>query len=157
MPIAYSSDLRDRVVAAVMAGGACRAVAATFQISVASVVKWSQRFRQTGVAAAKPRGGRPGLMLAGERDWIIGRLQAKPDLTLRRLVEELEARGVRASYGAVWRVVHAAGYSFKKRRCLPASRTAPMSRGGGRAGNATSKSSIRAASSSSTRPGPRPI
>lgn len=49
---AYSLDLRDRVVAAVAAGQSCRAVAATFKVSVASVVKWSQRFRATGSAAA---------------------------------------------------------------------------------------------------------
>ena len=30
----------------------CRAMAATFGVSVASVVKWSQRFRASGSAAA---------------------------------------------------------------------------------------------------------
>jgi hypothetical protein len=45
---AYSLDLRERVVAAVAAGESCRAVAATFKVSVASVVKWSQRYRATG-------------------------------------------------------------------------------------------------------------
>jgi len=44
---AYSLDLRERVVAAVAAGESCRSVAATFKVSVASVVKWSQRFRAT--------------------------------------------------------------------------------------------------------------
>ena len=52
MPRAYSLDLRERVVAAVAAGESCRAVATTFKVSVASVVKWSQRFRATGSAAA---------------------------------------------------------------------------------------------------------
>jgi helix-turn-helix protein len=50
----YSLDLRERVVAAVMAGENCRAVAASFRVSVAAVVKWSQRFRATGSAAARP-------------------------------------------------------------------------------------------------------
>jgi Transposase len=44
---AYSLDLRERVVAAVVAGESCRSVAATFKVSVASVVKWSKRFRAT--------------------------------------------------------------------------------------------------------------
>ena len=57
MPRAYSLDLRERVVAAVAAGESCRGVAKTFKVSVASVVKWSQRFRATGSAAAKPVGG----------------------------------------------------------------------------------------------------
>jgi transposase len=50
---AYSLDRRERVVTAVAAGKNCRAVAATFKLSVASVVKWSQRFRTTGSAAAR--------------------------------------------------------------------------------------------------------
>ena len=55
---AYSLDLRERVVATVAAGESCRSVAATFKVSVASVVKWSQRFRATGSAAAHKVGGR---------------------------------------------------------------------------------------------------
>ena len=54
MARAYSLDLRKRVVAAVASGQTCRAVAERFGVSVASVVKWSQRFRATGSAAAKP-------------------------------------------------------------------------------------------------------
>ena len=45
----YSLDLRERVVAAVNSGQSCRAVATTFGVSVASVVKWSQRFRNTEI------------------------------------------------------------------------------------------------------------
>lgn len=114
MPRAYSRDLRDRVVAAVAAGGSCRSVAGTFQISVASVVKWSQRFRATGSAAAKPMGGRRLYSLAPHRDWLLARLAAAPDLTLRALVVELHDRGVVTSYGSVWRIMHAARMSFKK-------------------------------------------
>jgi hypothetical protein len=47
----YSLDL-ERVVAAVAAGESCRKVAATYKVSVASVVRWSQRFRASGSAAA---------------------------------------------------------------------------------------------------------
>jgi transposase len=43
MARAYSLDLRERVVAAVASGQSCRLVAKTFMVSVASVVKWSQR------------------------------------------------------------------------------------------------------------------
>jgi transposase len=114
MPRAYSLDLRERVVAAVAAGESCRKVAGTFKISVASVVKWSQRFRATGSAAAKRMGGRRVRSLEGERDWLLARLEAVPDLTLRGLVAELGDRGVVTSYGSVWRIVHHAGISFKK-------------------------------------------
>ena len=110
----YSFDLRERVVAAVAAGGSCRAVAATYKVSVASVVKWSQRHRKTGSSAAKRMGGHRQRSLAKERDWLLARLAAVPDLTLRALVMELGERGVVTSYGSVWRVVHDAGISFKK-------------------------------------------
>jgi transposase len=110
----YSLDLRERVVAAVAAGESCRKVAETYQISVASVVKWSQRFRASGSVAAKRMGGTRPRLLAGKRDWLLARLAAKPDLTLRALVVELGERGVVTSYGSVWRIVHDAGISFKK-------------------------------------------
>src|SRR4030081_3495205 len=70
----YSSDLRDRVVASVTGGRTCRATAALFGVSVASVVKWSQRFRATGSAAAYWMGGRRPRRLTGERDWLLARL-----------------------------------------------------------------------------------
>ncbi len=50
----YSDDLRWRVVRRVEAGDTCRAVATMFDVSVASVVRWSQRFRTTGSVAPKP-------------------------------------------------------------------------------------------------------
>ncbi len=68
MARAYSLDLRERVVAAVAAGGSCRQVAEIYRVSVASIVKWSQRFRSTGSAPAKRMGGNPPRSLAGERD-----------------------------------------------------------------------------------------
>ena len=70
MPRAYSLDLRERVVGLVASGEPCRAVAELFDVSVASVVKWSQRARATGSAAAKPMGGKRPYLLEGERDWI---------------------------------------------------------------------------------------
>jgi transposase len=112
---AYSLDLRERVVAAVSAGASCRAVAATFKVSVASVVKWSQRFRTTGSAAAKPMGGNRPYALAGERDWLLQRLAAQPDITLRMLLAELVERGIKVSYYAVWHFFEHEGISFKKK------------------------------------------
>jgi transposase len=111
---AYSLDLRERVVAAVAGGASCREVARTFRVSVASVVKWSQRFRASGSAAAKPMGRRQERSLAPQRTWILARLAACPDVTLRALVVELGEHGVVTSYGSVWRIVHDAGLSFKK-------------------------------------------
>jgi transposase len=110
----YSQDLRDRVVGSVASGRTCRVTAALFGVSVASVVKWSQRWRVSGSAAAKPMGGRRPLRLKHERAWLLARIAEKPDLTLRAVVAELAERGTPASYGAVWRFFRHEGITFKK-------------------------------------------
>src|SRR5436853_6030653 len=115
MARAYSLDLRERVVGAVAAGQSCRAVAVTFKVSVASVVKWSQRFRATGSAAAHKVGGRRPYALAGERAWLLGRLSEKPDITLRALAAELAERGIKVSYFAGWHLSEHEGISSKKK------------------------------------------
>ena len=72
-------------------------------------MKWSQRWRASGSAAAKPMGGWPPLRLTGERAWLLARIAEKPDLTLRAGVAELAERGTPASYGAVWRFFNTRG------------------------------------------------
>ena len=111
----YSEDLRIRVVQRVEAGYPVREVAETFAVSVASVVKWSQRKRQTGSAAAKPMGSRQARSLAAQRGWLLERIVEKPDVTLRALVAELNGRAVTTSYGSVWRLLKDEGISFKKK------------------------------------------
>jgi transposase len=92
MARAYSLDLRERVVSAVSAGQSWRSVAKTFMVSVASVVKWSQRHRAMGSPAALRMGGRQPYVVARERDWLLARIGEKPDLTLRALLKELADR-----------------------------------------------------------------
>jgi transposase len=78
-------------------------------------VKWSQRFRSTGSAAAFKVGGRRPFALAGERSWLLARIAEEPDLTLRALAAELAERGIRVSYFAVWHFFEHEGISFKKK------------------------------------------
>jgi transposase len=111
----YSEDLRSRVVRRVEAGYPVREVAETFGVSIASVVKWSQRKRRTGSVAAKPMGSRLARSLAGQRKWILDRIAEKPDATLRELVAELNDRAIPASYGSLWRLLDDEGISFKKK------------------------------------------
>lgn len=112
----YSLDLRERVVASVASGQTCRAVAELFNVSVASVVKWSQRARSTGSAAARKMGGRRPFLLEGERDWLLVRLAEKPDLTLHALLAELRERGIVVACDTLWRFLRREGISFKKNR-----------------------------------------
>ncbi|WP_139375931.1 IS630 family transposase [Sphingopyxis flava] len=110
----YSNDLRERVAAAVAGGRRCREVAALFDVSVSSVVKWSQRQRTTGSAAAKRMGGHRKRLLEPHRDLVIGRLREEPDLTLKALVAELAEHGITTCPVSVWRLVRSEGMSFKK-------------------------------------------
>ena len=102
MTRALSTDLRDRVVAMLAEGASCREAAKAFSVSVASVVRWSQLYRATGSTTPRPPGAWRRPVLLPERDWLLARVAAAPDLTLRALPAELAERGVAASYGAVW-------------------------------------------------------
>lgn len=115
MTRAYSIDLRERVVASMAGGRSARATAALFGVSVASAVKWSQRKRRTGSVAPGRMGGHRKPVLLPERDWLLARVAAEPDLTLRGLLAELHGRGVKASYGALWLFLTREGLSFKKK------------------------------------------
>ena len=152
----YSRDLRDRVVSSVASGRTCRATAALFGVSVASVVKWSQRWRASGSAAAKPMGGRRPLRLASECAWLLARIAEKPDLTLRAMMAELAERGTPASYGAVWRFFQHEGITFKKKACTPASRIVPTSPAAGSGGRRISAGLTPSGWCLLTRLGPRP-
>ena len=122
----YSQDLRDRVVRFVAGGATSREAATRYGVGVATVVRWAQRYRATGSAAALPMGGVRRAVLAGERDWLLARIAETPDLTLRAIQAELAERGVVVSYDAVWRFYRREGMTFKKkpvrRRAGPAGR-----------------------------------
>ena len=156
MARAYSLDLRERVVAAVASGQSCRSVAKTFMVSVASVVKWSQRQRAVGSPAALKMGGRRPYLVARERDWVLSRIAEKPDLTLRALLRELAERGLVVSYYALWHFLQHEGVTFKKKAFAPANRIGRTSPGGVSAGRRVRRRSIQAGLCSSTRPGPKP-
>jgi transposase len=111
----YSDDLRARVAAAVVAGQPCRSAADLFGVSVSSAVKWSQRLRYTGDAAAKPMGGVRRAVLADQRDWLRARITAAPDLTLRALAAELQDRGLKVSHWTVWKFCRDENLTFKKK------------------------------------------
>ena len=60
-------------------------------------------------------GGYRPYALAGERAWLLARIAASPDLTLRAVLSELADRGVKVSYFAVWHFFEHEGISFKKK------------------------------------------
>jgi len=108
-------DLPDRAIARVLAGDSVRSVALAVSVSVATVVRWSQRYRKSGTAAPGKVGGhKVGVLSGAHRDWLKDR--TKTDFTLRGLVAKLAERKVKVDYVQVWCFVHAEGLSCKKKR-----------------------------------------
>ena len=114
-----SMDLRERVVAAVLAGESCRFVAARFGVAVSSVVKWSQRQRATGSVAPGKMGGHRKRLLEPHGDFIKERIRQTPHLTLHGLKDILAGRGVVVSHNAVWQFLRREGLRFKKNPLRP--------------------------------------
>ena len=115
MPKPYSSDLRARVIALVEAGQSRSAVARLLALSKSVVILWVKHYRETGKQAAKPMGGRRRFALLAERDWLLARIAAAPDLTGMALRAELAERGTKVSYDAVWRFLRDERLTFKKK------------------------------------------
>ena len=112
----YSRDLRERVVRAVEGGLSRRGAARVFGVGIATVIKWVAVWRASGRLMALPMGGDHSSRLKEERDWLLERVAAVPDLTLQEIRAELAGRGKPVGYGTVWRFFAAEGISFKKNR-----------------------------------------
>lgn len=131
----YSSDLRERFCRALARGLSARAAAPVLEISASTGVKWAQQRRATGHLSAKAIGGRRPVILEGEREWLLARLERKCDPTLADLVLVLrEERGLVVCRDTLWRFLKRCGKSFKERRSSPASKSARTSRAAAPAG-----------------------
>ncbi len=73
--------------------------------------------QHAGLGQVAGKIGRPrSQALSGEAaEWLVARLAAKTDLTMRALTSELATRGVRVARDTVWRVVRRAGQTVKER------------------------------------------
>jgi transposase len=117
MSRAYSVDLRERVVAAVEKGGlSARQAAAQFGVGASTAIRWVERVRRTGsVRPSKIGGYKPRAIAGAYRTFLLARIKEK-DFTLRGLVAELAARGLKVDYRSVWAFVPDEKLSFKKKR-----------------------------------------
>jgi transposase len=102
-------DIRERAMARLDAGETVRAIAEALSVAPSSVVKWSERRRETGSVAPGKIGGHVPRKIKG----------AQGDFTLRGLVAELAERGLKVDYRTMWAFAHAEGLSFKKNRARP--------------------------------------
>jgi transposase len=153
MPAPYSQDLRDRVIAAVAAGRSARAAAVWFGVSVSTAIRWAQRWRAEGHAAARAMGGDHSSRLRDHREAVLRLVAREPDLTLAEICARLHAeQGIKVGLTTVWRFLEINKLTLKKRACMPPSRSAPMLPTPGGPSSGGNRRSTRAASSSSTKP-----
>lgn len=121
---AFSTDLRERIVAVYDQGDSTQPqVAARFGVSLGLVKKLLGQRRCTGqIAPLGHRGGRRPKVRQTHLRRLRALVRKQPDLTLAPL---REASGLKCSLVAVHRALVKMGLTYKKRRCAPASRTAP--------------------------------
>ena len=126
----YSMDLRERVAAAIDAGGGSqRQDAKRFRVSVSFVTRLVQRRRDAGTLAPKPHGGGPRPALGfPERVRLAMRIAEHPDATLKQLKEW---GGFACTLTTLWRTLRRFRLTYKKRPCMPASGTLPKCRPSG--------------------------
>ena len=106
-------------------------------LAESTVINWAKRKDLTGDFAAKPMGGKRKALLLPERDWLLARVSAVPDVTVRALRAELADRDVKVCVDTVWRFLMAEGLTFKKKVCGPPSRTVLTSPASASAGGVT--------------------
>ncbi len=140
MPIPYSQDLRDRVIAACDRAMKTKQIADIFGVSTSWVRRVKQRRREHGEVA--PRLPEPVVRYAKiDRVRLCELVETYPDATL---VELRSMLGVQCAESAIWRALDKMGYTFKKRQSMPQSRIDRMSPNGVPRGSGISASSTRA-------------
>lgn len=108
--MAYSMDLRQRVIDACDAGGRTKAVAQRFGVSPAWVRRLKQHRRERGGDIA-PRAGGGSRGRKIDRDRLAGLVAEQPDATLVELRDRL---GVAVTPWAVGKALRALGLTYKK-------------------------------------------
>jgi transposase len=111
-----SVDLRRRVVAAVAAGSSRRAAAERFSVSASSAVRWTARAANEGSPAPRKQGRPAGKgPLSDHLDYLVGAVEATPDITMPELAAQLLAeRDVTAAWASLSRLLCRAGFTYKK-------------------------------------------
>jgi len=128
MTRSLSVDLRGRVIAAIENGVSTREAARRFRIGISTAGSWYRRYRATGEMEARKQGQPSRSKLDPHGDYIVGLIEATPDITLAEIGKRLVAeRGVRAAPSTVWLFLDRRGITFKKRRRMPPNSSVPMS------------------------------
>lgn len=127
MTAPLSNDLRLRVVMAVEGGLSRRAAAARFDVSIASAVRWYQRFKRTGSIEPDAIGGdRHSHRVEAHAAKVLGWIDEQRDLTLVEIAARLADEGHVFARATIWRLLDRHNYTVKKRPPMPQNRNALM-------------------------------
>ena len=127
MTAPLSNDLRLRVVQAIEAGLSRRAVAGRFDISIASAVRWYQRFKRTGSVEPDAIGGdRHSHRAEAHAATVLGWIEENRDITLVEIADRLAAQGHVFAPATIWRLLSRHDYTVKKRPPMLQNRSVPM-------------------------------
>src|SRR4051794_24765341 len=109
----YSTDLRQRVLAAVEAGATPGAAARRFAVGRSTAYRWARAARVEGRRAARRMGGGPKPRIAGEVEAaLLGLLGEANHLTLAECRDRLAERtGVRVHPWTVGRALRRCGWT----------------------------------------------
>ena len=109
------NDLHIRIVETMREVGCCRAVGRQFRVAASTVSRLMKRVERTGSHAPGKMGGHRKRILEEHRDWIEGRIKARPETTSKELQQDLLAElGVQVSEDTVRRFVRSLESAFKK-------------------------------------------
>lgn len=127
MTAPLSNDLRLRVVTAIEAGLSRRAAAAKFDVSIASAVRWYQRYKRTGSVEPDALGGdRQSHRVEAHAAKVLGWIDEQRDLTLVEIATRLADEGHVFATATIWRLMDRHNYTVKKRPPMPANKSATM-------------------------------
>lgn len=114
---AYSTDLRERVLAAHARGLSRRELIELFQVSQGSITRWLQQQRLTGDLNPHSPPGRARSIPADQEAALRRQVEAAPDATLADHVAEWAAvYGTQLSAWTFGRALRRIGWSRKKSR-----------------------------------------
>lgn len=111
MGIAYSVDLRARVVGAYDEGVTISEVEQRYRVSRRTVYRLLKRRRETGSIEPKPRSGGTEPKLAAHVEQVKEIVAQQPDATLEELRETL---GIRVGISTIWRLLRDLKLTLKK-------------------------------------------
>jgi len=131
-----SLDLRERILTSYDRKEGTRLdIAARYRVSLGMVKKLLQQRRRTGdIRPRHYRSGRKPTILPGHQHQMRTLLARKPDLTLKEL---RQAVALNCTLPAIHYALQRMGLTYKKRHCMPASKTGRTYRGPGASGSAS--------------------